>query len=552
MTNIDVAGIAQELSIRQKWHVPTLLFLGARASALFHSRTLYDDISPFSQYPFTTLNQIEKFQACIRLLEQDRFSDTDIHNILSRSFQDWFIQDTDRYVAALIKRGFFQFIVTTNMDIGLELALEETGLFMKKGFDVFIPATHSSGSVPSFSKKDISDRPPTLIKLYGELALGRYSIKKRDKFFADDTQLYQQLQEMRTLNILMVGFDPQWDAAIVPLLFPCKGKLWYVNEETPLPGTLQFKSLQSRGEHYLLGAEGSSEKFFQSLYEHLTGNPPFATSRSEPVLPAKPHPSAPLHKVDVLLLATTEQELTALLKQHHGNATKHAIQERTYYDLDKIGDASVFLMQADETVNARCTLRESIQEISPASILILENAWGFKYKDQRIGKLLIPDRMLIYDIQQNNGDCTPTTNLDADAYLLTHQHVFPRLLLNLFKNGSIILGKKAKRRGLVTFGSLFSGNKIIDRQTAFCYVSRVASDAIGIATSSDTFLSLMQHYRENCLLIERISALVDINETMNQEWLEEALETEAQFILDVIALGGFHNIAPRHNTVLPK
>lgn len=286
ISDIDVATIAQGLKVRKKLLGPTLLFLGARAGAMFRSKTLYDELSPFSQRPFASLSQIEKFQTCVHLLEQDRFSEKDIHYILLRSLQDIFVTDIDRYVAGLVKLNFIQLIVTTNIDVGLEAALSWIGLNAKSDFNVFIPGIRSSSPVPSFSKKQVGNKP-TLVKLYGELAIGHYSLKHRDKHFDSSTQLYQQLQEMHNWNILMVGFDPVWDAAIVPLLLPCTGTLWYVNEETLLPNSWLFQSLErSNTAQCLLGPRGESEKFFQSLYQHTVASAPLPSLAQQGSLPA--------------------------------------------------------------------------------------------------------------------------------------------------------------------------------------------------------------------------------------------------------------------------
>src|SRR5579859_4848198 len=199
ITHIDVARIAEGLRIRQKLQAPSLLFLGARAGALFRSQNLYDELSRFSYHSLAAFDQIAKFQACVRLLEQDRFSNTDIHYTLLRLLQASYGQDTEQYLAALIRLNFFQLIVTTNIDVGLEMALSRINLHAKSDFDVFIPSVRSRSSAPPLSIRRARDSYPpfTLVKLYGELAMDRYDFKHRGKAFESGTQLYQQLRDMR-------------------------------------------------------------------------------------------------------------------------------------------------------------------------------------------------------------------------------------------------------------------------------------------------------------------------------------------------------------------
>jgi nucleoside phosphorylase len=470
-------------------------------------------------------------------------------------------------VAALTKLNFFRLIVTTNINAGLEEALSWIGLCKNTDFDVFIPGIDSSSSVPSLRSKQVNDGSSlfTLVKLYGELAIGQYSLKHRDKLIERNTQHNQQLRSMRNWNILMVGFDPVWDAAIAPILFPCAGKLWYVNEETPSYDSEIFKYLQFRNAECLLGVKGSSEKFFQSLHQLIVGSaplpslaspeePPPARSRLSalPLSPGKVKPStvrakSPLathYRVDVLLLATTGRELTALLQQHYGDHTRHTIQGRTCYDLGTIGDASVSLVQADEMGKALDTLGEQIQELSPACIIILGTAWGFKYKGQYIGNLLVSDRIFIYDVEQESNAYKLNLNLSSSAYLTQgrrEQHKVPTRLLNLFKNGSIILNRKTRRLVPITFGPIFSSTEPVDQEAAFRSVSRAAPDVIGIEPDGADLVSIAQTYQENCLLVKGVSALVD--DTIDQETsdIEGMLERAAHFILQVIVLGGFHD-----------
>ena len=541
ISEITIATMAQCLKVRQKLQKPTLLFLGAKAGALFQSQTLYDKLQRFSPRRYDARNQLARFHQCIGILEKGQFSETEIHYILSRSLEDSFIEDTHKYIAALVKYNFFQLIATTNIDVGLEAALDWLGLRVNNDFKVFLPGISSSSSAPSLRKEDASNKQKALVKLYGELALGHYNLKQRDQFFANDRQLFQGLQQMQNWNILMVGFDPVWDVAVVPLLLPCAATLWYVNEDAPAQNPPIFQWLQaSHNTHYLLGTDGDHEKFFRVLYQHVIGSAPLFDPRAEPApsvarqpisvavskapepqsLAHAPSSSRVQHKVDVLLLAATERELTALRDQQHLGTREYTIGDRTCYDLGKVGDATVCLLRAHETDSS---LSEQIQELSPACIIILGTAWGFNYKGQIVGSLLIPDRIVIHGIEAENK---------VSTQLIKHFHA-----------GNLMLNRKTKKLVLVTFGPMFSSTKVIeDPQTAFRDIHESVPDAIGIVTSGATLFSLAQNHQANCLLVTGVSALVDAAKDQDEADAEDVLRRGAEFILQVIALGGFHDM----------
>ena len=106
-----------------------------------------------------------------------------------------------------------------------------------------------------------------------------------------------------------------------------------------------------------------------------------------------------------------------------------------------------------------------------------------------------------------------------------------------------MLNRKTKKLVLVTFGPMFSSTKVIeDPQTAFRDIHESVPDAIGIVTSGATLFSLAQNHQANCLLVTGVSALVDAAKDQDEADAEDVLRRGAEFILQVIALGGFHDM----------
>src|SRR6266567_2739953 len=91
--DIDITKLTQILKLRKKMYKPTVLVLGARAGGLFSSQILYDTLSVVASHPPIMPDSIEKFQYCVRILEQDLFNERDTHSILLKSLQDTFDQE---------------------------------------------------------------------------------------------------------------------------------------------------------------------------------------------------------------------------------------------------------------------------------------------------------------------------------------------------------------------------------------------------------------------------------------------------------------------------
>ena len=85
--SVDIAEIAHALKMKKNNNQSMVLFLGSRAGALFRSQPFYEFMKPYSTRSFGKLSDQERFVECYKLLQQERFGDRDIHNILMQSLR---------------------------------------------------------------------------------------------------------------------------------------------------------------------------------------------------------------------------------------------------------------------------------------------------------------------------------------------------------------------------------------------------------------------------------------------------------------------------------
>lgn len=77
-------------------------------------------------------------------------------------------------------------------------------------------------------------------------------------------------------DILVIGYDPEWDQPIEQAFPLVGGNVLYVNEEPPAENSHIAQVIQQRRGKCLVGAEGSYRKFIQAIYSQLINSRPLS------------------------------------------------------------------------------------------------------------------------------------------------------------------------------------------------------------------------------------------------------------------------------------
>jgi len=245
-----------------------VLFLGARAGSLFHSQTFYETLKGYSTSNFDIRSRVEQFAECYKVLQRGRFSEKEIDTVLTNSLRYTSVAEAHTCVAELIKEGVFDIIISTNIDNHLEDALKELGMKEQYDFGVFLPdPEHESFQEFLFSEPRQSCK---IIKVFGDLSSRVYNISKRD--FCLDTILgmKKNLEHILARDVLVIGFDPVWDAEMLRVFPVEKNSLWLASEEE-VSVRNPFLSLARHGRQikHIMGKAGGFEQFFKALYWQL-------------------------------------------------------------------------------------------------------------------------------------------------------------------------------------------------------------------------------------------------------------------------------------------
>ena len=259
-----------------------LLFLGSRTSSLFRHAFLAEQLKGLSNHILFLLNMtpLERFGECYHLLEK-HFNKQDpgdairtisdaIHNIISNALQEkqskvTDICNADKYVAALMKQKMFQCIITTNIANDLDFAFPQSGLQESRDFEVVIP-----GPGEFTAGETRNDYTFKIIKASGDVLSRKYSvcgynIDNTEIFLDKYSELKDSLESMKKEDMVMVGFDHEWDRHVLHIIFPREGNLWYVNEGQTPTGSQLFYYLKAGNARRLEDSSGGYETFFWNL-----------------------------------------------------------------------------------------------------------------------------------------------------------------------------------------------------------------------------------------------------------------------------------------------
>jgi hypothetical protein len=259
----DISTIAKLLEMRKRNNHRTVLLLGARAGGLFRSDHFYENLQEFSNRDFNKLSLLEKFNECHSILTNDHFSEAEIHSIVRTSLQDLTVTLADACLAELVKQGYFEEIISTNIDDMLERALVGAEMQEQREFEVLI-----SGRGALHIEKSL---PCRISKAFGDFAAREYNISRPLSYRESNQELERVLQRILARDILVIGIDPVWDEEILRVI-PSKGEtMWFINEEDLIERSSIASILRGRKAKCIGDNKGKYENFVRALHGNLCG-----------------------------------------------------------------------------------------------------------------------------------------------------------------------------------------------------------------------------------------------------------------------------------------
>jgi TIR domain len=286
-----IEEILENLLVAQRQGRRVGLFLGHRAGALFSNNTLYEalektvksekdlsalltsdtlaieDMLRLHLQSMSNLSPLDKFKKCHDTL-RDHFSEKGIHTILVHAIAPVRYRKEDDLLAQLIKKGFFNPVITTSIDTLLEDACKVfCGMQQPGDYQVI---NYGKDSIDKIEQYDATSTQ--IVKIFGDLDQLKYKTVGNEFNLKDDPNLRDFLSKKLADEIVVIGYDPIWDGPIEQA-FSAAGKVvWYIDEELPQQGTHLAQVLNQGRGRYLISPQESYSDFLQKLSNLMSQN----------------------------------------------------------------------------------------------------------------------------------------------------------------------------------------------------------------------------------------------------------------------------------------
>lgn len=182
-------------------------------------------------------------------------------------------------------------------------------------------------------------------------------------------------------------------------------------------------------------------------------------------------------RADVLLIVATEVEEQATLAVFSPGKSprRHPRDHQVYLEFERIRGQRIFLvrsgMGAGGVEGSQFTTEDAIRDLTPEWTLMVGIAFGVDSDEQKIGDVLVPDRIVLYDHQRRG-----TTEDGEETVEYRDPPGFPDSALR----GRLREGARDFAAARVQFGPLLSGADLVDNLAHRDELVRGAADGKAI------------------------------------------------------------------------
>jgi len=245
----------------------------------------------------------------------------------------------------------------------------------------------------------------------------------------------------------------------------------------------------------------------------------------------------PVLDVDIVLITFNQYELEQTLRCFCPEAPAVQMEghNRVYYQLGKHGGQNLVLMHSRQaTIEAMRSAEIAIEFFHPNAVIALGIAFGINSEKQQIGEVLISESITTYELARINKDgcITPRgPRPPASKYL---RDWFHQLDAYLIKEKS---AEYAKRH----FGSMFSGDKLIDNKDYRDQLLSIDPEAIGGEMEGTGIYYACEASKTDWIIVKAICDFADGNKGKNKDANQKiAAENAARLVKAALEFGNFY------------
>ena len=236
------------------------------------------------------------------------------------------------------------------------------------------------------------------------------------------------------------------------------------------------------------------------------------------------------HRADVLLVTTTQIESKTIIRTFENNMNQKVlpfrIDNRVYFDLGKVNEAKVILLQTEmggSGIGAAIqTVQIGIDSLLPSAVIMVGIAFGMDERKQEIGDILVAQQVHCYENQRVNN----SNEKSGYAFRGDKPHVSTRLLNNMKSAELLWEGSK------VHYGVILSGEKLVDDPNFKDFLKSIEPEAIGGEMEGAGLYVACQEKKVDWILVKSICDWADGNKAQDKELRQQtAARNASEFVL---------------------
>jgi len=194
----------------------------------------------------------------------DNLSSMERYVILKKYFDETGLSSGYQHLAELVKKGYFEVILSTNLDPFVEEALERA-----KVKSVELIVCGDQRGTPTIDIPDNTKSRVRMVKLHGDVEARSFAFTPSEiTMFGSNSE--RVLRHYLGRDVIIIGHGPR-DYDINRAIEREGGSIWYVGQTSPTADDLVYQAMRARRteENMIIGEFGWFEHFFDTLYEEL-------------------------------------------------------------------------------------------------------------------------------------------------------------------------------------------------------------------------------------------------------------------------------------------
>jgi hypothetical protein len=200
----------------------------------------------------------------------DSLSPMERYVILRKYFAEANISAGYRHLAELTKKGFFNVILTTNLDPFIENALVDGKM---KTSDLEIMVCGEQGGAETIDlPKSVEQARVKVVKLHGDVQARSFAFTPSEiTVFGNDSE--RVLRHYLGRDVIIIGHGPR-DYDVNRAIEREGGSIWYVGQNPPSADDPIYHAMRARRTqtNVISGEFGFFDSFFDALYNELMGS----------------------------------------------------------------------------------------------------------------------------------------------------------------------------------------------------------------------------------------------------------------------------------------